>query len=68
MTPKAPMSRFPLSARSTFEGVWMLAAATVPKRTCLAPPGTGSGIEATSAARLGKYPRCSRINPATTTT
>ena len=57
-----------MSARSTLEGVWMPAAATVPKRTCPAPPGTGSDIEATSAARLGKYPRCNRINPATATT
>ena len=63
------MTRFPLSARFTFEGVWMPAAAPVPKRsTCLAPPGTGSGIEATSAARLEKHPRCSRINPATVAT
>jgi hypothetical protein len=68
MTPEAPMTRFPLSARFTFEGVWMPAAAPVPKRPCLAPPGTGSGIEATSAARLEKHPRCSRINPATVAT
>ena len=62
------MTMLALPEKSTRLSVRMPLAATVPNRASPAPPRTGSGTRATSAPRMGKRPRKTRIPPPTATT
>src|SRR5215212_8585642 len=64
----ATMMTFAFRSKSTLERVRIPVAATVPKSAKPAPPSTGRGIAATTAASLGKSPSRIRNTPAAATT
>src|SRR5450631_1078067 len=65
---EARMTMLRWSLRSTLLSVWMPTTATVANMARAAPPSTGRGTPATTAAALGSSPRMIMMAPAEATT